>query len=237
MDLNIKFDLEDYRKQGFARADKVFSPEECEGIRSNIGRFVEEAAPRLRPMRTTRTDEGNYTYVSALQVNSDYFTELLAHPRLVSLAERALGKPAAGFTVHFRSAQLDSPRGVEPHQDLIGPNFDPPEMVTLWLSLGEYDEDGGCLRYIPGSHKEGLLPHDRGRLAPGSYVEDREVAAVTGLGDVLVHHPCTLHRSALNVKPAPRWALMFTFAATSSRQIDPDLWMEKYYPHSGQPPA
>ena len=31
--------------------------------------------------------------------------------------------------------------------------------LTLWLALEDVDEENGCMYYVPGSHKQGLLQH------------------------------------------------------------------------------
>ena len=31
--------------------------------------------------------------------------------------------------------------------------------LTLWLALEDVDEENGCIYYVPGSHKQGLLQH------------------------------------------------------------------------------
>jgi len=47
------------------------------------------------------------------------------------------------------------------HQDMRYWSFDHPELVSVWLALGEEREDNGGLLLIPGSHK---LELERGRF-------------------------------------------------------------------------
>ena len=34
-------------------------------------------------------------------------------------------------------------------------------LLTCWVALDDADEGNGCMRFIDGSHKKGLVPHDR----------------------------------------------------------------------------
>ena len=37
--------------------------------------------------------------------------------------------------------------------------FPADHVTTAWIALDDVDEENGCLRYISGSHKEGMIPH------------------------------------------------------------------------------
>src|SRR5690606_30287444 len=75
-------------------------------------------------------------------------------------------------------------------------------VITAWIAMDDVDESNGCLRYIDGSHKEGILPskpvpgrtHD---LTPDPLLIDlsRESLAIVGKGGVVFHHGNTLHCS------------------------------------------
>ena len=79
----------------------------------------------------------------------------------------------------------------------------------MWMALDPVDEENGCLRYIPGSHLEGIRPHGRseilgfsqGILDYGPEDEPREVAIRLQPGDVTVHHGNMIHRADPNRSP------------------------------------
>ena len=82
--------------------------------------------------------------------------------------------------------------------------------VTAWIALDDVDEANGCLRYIGGSHREGLLPHtevpgEPYNLAPEPTLIDlcREALALVNKGGVVFHHSETLHTSHRNT--SDRW--------------------------------
>ena len=66
-------------------------------------------------------------------------------------------------------------------------------------------EENGALRYIPGSHLEGLREHGTGVVSfsqaiPQLSPEDleREVPVVAKRGDVIAHHCLVVHRAEAN---------------------------------------
>lgn len=95
--------------------------------------------------------------------------------------------------------------GIETEKSLI---------ITAWIPLVSVDVNNGCLQIVAESHKLGLIEH---------YVEDREgrflevkdeqvdeskiVTCPMSLGDVLLFHNLTLHRSLPNVSQVIRWAI------------------------------
>ena len=82
--------------------------------------------------------------------------------------------------------------------------------VTAWIALDDVDEENGCMRYIDGSHRSGLLPHDRipgeehNKVPPQEMIDlSRESLAPVRAGGVVLHHTVTLHTSHRN--ESERW--------------------------------
>jgi ectoine hydroxylase-related dioxygenase (phytanoyl-CoA dioxygenase family) len=70
------------------------------------------------------------------------------------------------------------------------------------------------MRYIPGSHKLGLLPHkalDKTHLTPEAEGLGEEVPVPIPAGSAIFHHLLALHMSPPNASPKARraWALHF----------------------------
>ena len=56
----------------------------------------------------------------------------------------------------------DSP--TPPHQDNYYFCLRPPSVLTIWLALDPVDEENGCLRYVAGSHRQGIRAHARSNI-------------------------------------------------------------------------
>jgi phytanoyl-CoA hydroxylase len=91
--------------------------------------------------------------------------------------------------------------------------------VTCWMALDDATIENGCMHYIPGSHKLGLLPHKSityTHLTPDTDKPlAKEVPAPVRAGGCIFHHLLCLHSSKANTSPKPRraWALHYVNAA------------------------
>ena len=86
--------------------------------------------------------------------------------------------------------------------------------VTCWMAVDDATEENGCMRYIPGSHKLGLLPHKQisaAHLTPEASDLGREIPVPVPAGAAIFHHLLTLHSSEANTSDKPRraWALHY----------------------------
>ncbi|MBT6273316.1 MAG: phytanoyl-CoA dioxygenase family protein [Chromatiales bacterium] len=112
------------------------------------------------------------------------------------------------------------------HQDIRYWSFDAPELVSVWLALGEERERNGALWVIPGSH---LLELDRGRLDRDLFLrrelEDNqaliEQAQLVTLerGDALFFHCRVFHAAGTNRTDTTKYSVAFTYHTTANAPI------------------
>lgn len=83
-------------------------------------------------------------------------------------------------------------------------------VITAWIALDDVDAENGCLRYIDGSHRGPILPHEPvpgepyNLVPPPDLVDLRkEALALVRKGGVVFHHSQTLHTSHRN--ESDRW--------------------------------
>jgi ectoine hydroxylase-related dioxygenase (phytanoyl-CoA dioxygenase family) len=107
------------------------------------------------------------------------------------------------------------------HQDSgYWTSIDPPALVTCWTALDPATEENGCVRMIPGSHKHGVLPHER---RDDSFLHAQGIDLATAVPVVLpaggcsFHHSCTVHGSGPNQTPQRRRGLAVTYMRADSR--------------------
>ncbi|MBV7336236.1 phytanoyl-CoA dioxygenase family protein [Chloroflexi bacterium TSY] len=92
------------------------------------------------------------------------------------------------------------------HQDNYYFQCDPGDgVITAWIALDDVEAENGCLRYIDGSHKEGIIPHEAVPGEPYNLVPppelidlEKESLALVRKGGVVFHHSQTLHTSHRN---------------------------------------
>jgi non-haem Fe2+, alpha-ketoglutarate-dependent halogenase len=133
--------------------------------------------------------------------------DLLAHPRIVAHVKDLLGVNIIGWGSHYFCKLPRDGKAVAWHQDAIYWPLTPSKTVTVWLAIDDADAENACMRFIPGSHWFGALPH----LASGE-VEDNvlDQTAVDPLlfgapvdnalraGEISIHNDLLLHGSDAN---------------------------------------
>ena len=152
-------------------------------------------------------------------------TEVFA--RCQDYASRLLGQQATydfDHTIH-KVPQFGS--ATPWHQDRAYYPFEPDRdesRVHFWIPMADVDAAGGCMRYLAGSHRGGLLPHhlvpsDPHRHYITTEVDDSAATDVSvAAGDAILHHPATLHASRSNTSPEPRTAWILHFARPRNRR-------------------
>lgn len=167
------------------------------------------------------------------------FREVLEGPSGRGLARLAADLLAVSAVTLFQDNLIWKPpgtsAGVQWHQDYAYWPLSAPCGVTFWLALDDADEANGCLRYIPGTHREGerqptnftapgaapwrqdLPPLDTARRTS----ESRPLLA----GGLLAHHPLTWHMSGGNPSLRHRRAWSLTWVTDAAR------WAPDHAPH------
>ncbi|MGK0200780.1 MAG: phytanoyl-CoA hydroxylase [Yoonia sp.] len=112
------------------------------------------------------------------------------------------------------------------HQDGYYFMLKPCAAVTMWMALEKVDQENGCVRYVPGSHKRGMRDHQRTSTLGFSqgiadWSDEDEAAALpfpAEPGDLLVHSAMTIHRADGNNSPdRSRPAMGFVYFAESAK--------------------
>jgi len=168
-----------------------------------------------------------------LMTHDPFWVRLISDPRLLDIAEQFVGPNIGLFASHYISKPPLTGQEVLWHQDGGYWPLEPMKVVTLWLAIDRADQENGCMRVIPGTHKlelvEMLDSSAKGavldRETPPEYVEeDKAVDIVLDPGDVEVHHPNIIHGSYANRSPRRRCGLTIRYIPTSTRIVTEGQW-------------
>lgn len=105
-----------------------------------------------------------------------------------------------------------------------------PRLVTTMLMLDRATELGGCLYFVPGSHKDGTIdaPFDDKTTSVGLWTLSKDqmtdlvkrrgepVPVVGEPGTVAMFHPDLVHGSGHNMSTHARWQMYFVYNAVSN---------------------
>jgi phytanoyl-CoA hydroxylase len=226
-----------YRRDGYVVVRDFLPPDELLRLRSAVDRFVREIAPTLPDSQVVHQQLGDGRRVlrQIHRMNVDpIFEAYRSHPRWVALAQALVGEPVSAHPPIWLNKWPGAEHPTPPHQDNIAFCLTPPKAVQAFLALEPIDQENGCLRYLPGSHRGGPRPHcysgirgfPLGVADYGADEEAAEVAVELQPGDLVCHHPETVHRALPNRSASrSRAAFVMTFVGASAR-VDPDAMAE-----------
>ncbi len=150
-------------------------------------------------------------------------------PTIVDAVESLLGPDILVWSVELFIKEPGDGKMVSWHQDLtywgLGETDDE---VTAWLALSPASVESGCMRFIPGSHRERLLPHrdtfdganllSRGQEVAVNVNEEDAVAAQLAPGEFSLHHGRLFHASGVNRSGDRRIGLAIRYLTPGVRQ-------------------
>lgn len=193
---------------GFVVIRGFLPPTELRQLQDNLDRYIREVVPQLPDGDAFYDDKSRpetLKQMNRIQQDS-FFADYLKHPLWSAAAEALLGESAWVHGAEWFNKPPKTNHPTPPHQDNYYFCLSPPSVLTMWLALDDVDEENGCLRYISGSHLQGLRPHNRTKTLGFSQgiadYSDSDIAKETAVparpGDVLIHHGNTIHRANPN---------------------------------------
>lgn len=217
-------DLAKFNDQGFLLLRGLVSEQQVDELRALIDPLLQDFTRHLG-RRARDVGALDQDVIGTRQPEIDRpssidpaIRESAAFRTLQDVAATLLGAPAKYTFDHVicKMPRSDTPTAWHQDQGYLGPNVRL-ESVNFWLPFVDTDKNNGTLCYVPGSHRQPLLPH--GPVAEGhphvrsigEKITEFEAPALK-LGDVCVHHPMIIHGAGPNKTDAPRvaWAVHFS---------------------------
>jgi phytanoyl-CoA hydroxylase len=198
-----------FDRDGFVIVRQLLPAAEFCELADNLDRYIAEVVPALPDADAFYQVKGRPETLKQLQHmggRNPYFEQYRRHPRWRDLAEALIGEPAEAQEPEWFNKPPGTEHATPPHQDNYYFNLTPPYVLTIWMALDIVDEENGCLRYVAGSHAEGIRPHggtqvlgfSQGIADYGDADRLREVPIFLEPGDIVAHHGNTIHRADAN---------------------------------------
>ena len=184
-----------------------------------------EAQGHVEWMGTKYPDVRPEQYHHHLIVDDPFWIRLCTDPRLIDVIEPFLGPDIALFAAHYISKPPGDGQPVLWHQDGNYWPLEPMEVITIWLAVDDSTPENGCMRVVPGSHRDQKL--HRHRTSDGKNVlrseldvkvdESEAVDVVVPAGGVSLHDPYLIHGSKANLSDRRRCGLTLRYIPTTTR--------------------
>jgi phytanoyl-CoA hydroxylase len=219
---------QDYDRDGFVVVRDFLQGDDLRELASQLDRYIRDIVPTLSDSSAFFQDRGDPDSLKQLQhMESDtFFDEYRQHPRWRELAALLVGEQANAQGPEWFNKPPGAEHPTPPHQDNYYFCLKPANVATLWLALDSADEQNGCIRYVRGSHRAGIRPHNPTQVLGFSQgitnYDDEDEAHVVPMclqpGDLIAHHGETIHRADPNRSDRPRRAFAMVFRGVSCRR-------------------
>jgi ectoine hydroxylase-related dioxygenase (phytanoyl-CoA dioxygenase family) len=158
---------------------------------------------------------------STLFPHEPVFQAHARNPDLLDMVEQLIGRP---IRLYADQALLKPPfvgSSKLPHQDNAYFRIVPDEaVITCWGALDDATVENGCMHYLPGTHRLGIVDHEAIPGTPHLVPKECDLAPAVGVpipaGGVIFHHSCTLHFSPENRTPQWRRAFVCHFVRANA---------------------
>lgn len=207
----------DYRASGFIARTRLIpavdAHEACRELESFVTRYGDD--PKF----------ADWCYFKSHMI-LPWLTSLATAPGVVGAVTRILGPDILLWNSFIPIKPPRSHGHFAWHQDATYWHLEPvEEMVTVWLALNDVSPDNGSMRFIPGSHTRGQLPHEmtkdgesmlrRGQRVLEVVDDGAAISCTLESGEASLHHPFTLHGSAGNNTDRWRFAVVLNYVSAN----------------------
>ncbi len=230
-----------YHEQGFAILSSILDDGELEKQRVTFDRLFTPPGDGGKPLYFDLTGDDpdadlNPSSVPQLLHPSRHVPDLpesQAWQAALDIAEQLLDMgPHAREDLVMRDHMIVKPPGATGstpwHQDEAywdeGTQY---QDLSVWFALQDTTEEMGCMQFIPGSHRQGILPHHSWKHDPkiialevdeGATDLSSAVSCPLTAGGATIHSSATLHHTSGNCSDVPRRALIFTVGTPPTKR-------------------
>ena len=218
--------LDHYKNKGYISPVNALSSSEAKEIRDEIEKIEKDWPGALEGI--------NRNYVHLL---SPIFNKVCLNKNILDAVESIIGKNIliCGTTLFVKNP---NEKGfVSFHQDAKYIGLEPHNWVTVWLAITDTNEHNGCMRMLPGSHKENLKTHEQkfdenNLLTRGQTITnvplDKTEPIILKNGQISLHHPLIVHGSGLNQSNDRRIGFVIqSYIGTNVNQVIGKMFVQK----------
>jgi non-heme Fe2+,alpha-ketoglutarate-dependent halogenase len=213
--------IEQYHRDGFVGGIDVLTSDEVRHFRSELEKYETSIGSALGFPDKTKP-----------YLLFEWADSIVHHPKVLDAVQDVIGPDILVYHTTLWTKEPNTETFVIWHQDDAYFHLDPPEQITAWVALTEADELAGCMRMIPGIHKEGYIehtdnPHQKNLIRRGQGIHGRFSDAEGSLvpnraGQMSLHNTHTPHASGPNRGQDRRIGLGISYIPTHVRpQTDP----------------
>jgi ectoine hydroxylase-related dioxygenase (phytanoyl-CoA dioxygenase family) len=207
---------EQYAHDGFTGPVSVLTADEARSFRDELEAYERSAGKVI-----------GFPEKSKSYLLFGWADAIVHHPKVLDAVEDVIGPNILAYHTTLWVKEPHAEMFTFWHQDDAYFFLDPAEQVTAWVALSDASVQAGCMRMIPGSHREGLAEHSdspsrgniirRGRAIHDRFDDSDGVLVPLRAGEMSLHNTHTIHSSGANKSDDRRIGLGISYIPTRVR--------------------
>ena len=236
--------LKKYEDYGYIAPIDILSLEEVKEITTEL-EYIEKKWPN----ELIGLGRNNVHYISPV------FDQIAHNSKILDVVQDIIGPNilVGGTTLFIK--EPNNKNFVSWHQDAKYIGFEPHNWVTAWLAITDANEENGCMRMWPGTHKDDLKLHeekfndDQGNLLTRGQTIDnvpiqKTEPVILKAGQMSLHHPRIAHGSGINKSNKRRIGFVIqSYIGTNVEQVIGKVYVQQargedlfnYHEHTKRP--
>ncbi len=195
-----------YNQHGFVQPIDLLSAAEVASFRQYVDGLMSDMG-----------EDGAYG-INCYQARLGGLWDMANHSKLLDYVQDIIGPNIICWASAILSKKPFDERQVPWHQDASFWKLTPARTVTVWLAIDDADENNSAMRFLPGSHKDGVKAT---QSAGKNSVFHKETAETETLGEpftnvlkagqMSLHADMLVHGSLANISSRRRCALTLRY--------------------------
>jgi ectoine hydroxylase-related dioxygenase (phytanoyl-CoA dioxygenase family) len=212
-----------YTQDGFVFPVDAVSESDAKAIRADLERAEAEVADDPAKLGMVRS------YPDRLIPS---FDRLIRNQNLIDAVTPILGPNLMVWSSGLFIKEANTSHVVSWHQDLTYWGLSDAEEVTAWVALSPSNIASGCMRFVPGSHTNQIVPHvdtfdknnllSRGQEVAVEVNDGDGVNVILETGQASLHHGHLFHSSGPNSTSDRRIGVAIRYIKPSMKQRSGD---------------
>jgi ectoine hydroxylase-related dioxygenase (phytanoyl-CoA dioxygenase family) len=208
--------VKQYERDGFLFPIPVLSAEEVLQYRAALEELEAQLGNKLKPVQVVQP-----------HLHFRWAYDLATHPAVLDVVEAIIGPNILVHTTSIFCKYPYDPAYISWHQDGYYWRLSAPRLVSAWIALSDSHPENGCMRVLPGTHRQRLAHcehrHDANLLTSGLTVagdidQTAAVDLVLRAGEMSLHHVQIVHGSEANRSASKRIGFAIRYVAPDVSQ-------------------
>lgn len=232
-------EIEQFKKDGYLVLRGMVTPVACDLMLAVTQQHLHHAVPPLEyeaevgyPGAPASLDAPGGKTVRRLRgayQRHECFRLWAEDKRLVTKLQQLFGEKVVLSLAHHNCIMTKHPNfgtATGWHRDIRYWSFTKPDLISVWLALGNENEVNGALKVIPGSHRMDIRREqmdDLDFLRPDVEENQPLFAKGTALelkkGDVILFHSRLFHAAGINAGNTVKKSLVFAYHGASNAPV------------------